>query len=125
MRTLSIVSTAVLLALLIVMPYSVFAETPQRNSQKTVLVTGASAGIGRKITERLAADGYFVYGGVRKEAELAALSKSPNIQGVHLDVTRAEDISAAVKTIEAEGRGLYGLVNNAGVFSVGNIADYK
>jgi NAD(P)-dependent dehydrogenase (short-subunit alcohol dehydrogenase family) len=32
---------------------------------KAVLVTGASTGIGRKITERLAADGYFVYASAR------------------------------------------------------------
>lgn len=38
-----------------------------------MLVTGASTGIGRKITERLAVDGYFVYAGARKEENLKAL----------------------------------------------------
>ena len=37
--------------------------------QKAVLVTGASTGIGRKITERLAADGYFVYAGARRDPQ--------------------------------------------------------
>ena len=32
------------------------AETPDAKNTKAVLVTGASTGIGRKITERLAAD---------------------------------------------------------------------
>lgn len=36
-------------------------------TQKTILVTGASTGIGRKITEVLAANGYFVYAGARKK----------------------------------------------------------
>jgi short-subunit dehydrogenase len=42
-------------------------------TQKAVLVTGASTGIGRKVTERLAADGYFVYAGARKDSDLAEL----------------------------------------------------
>ena len=54
---------------------------------KAVLVTGASTGIGRKITERLAADGYFVYAGARKEADLKALGALKNVQAVRLDVT--------------------------------------
>src|SRR5215831_5408838 len=46
------------------------ASAPAPNAQKAVLVTGASTGIGRKITERLARDGYFVYAGARKEQDL-------------------------------------------------------
>ena len=38
-----------------------------------------------------------------------------NVQSIRLDVTIQEDIDAAVETISNEGRGLYGLVNNAGV----------
>ena len=43
-------------------------------------MTGASTGIGRKITERLAADGHFVYAGARKEADLKALGEIKNVQ---------------------------------------------
>ncbi len=91
--------------------------------QKAVLVTGASTGIGKKITERLAADGYFVYAGVRKDEDLKALGELRNVQGVRLDVTKPADIAAAVETVRKGGRGLYGLVNNAGVAIVGSLID--
>ena len=78
-------------------------------------MTGVSTGIGRKITERLAADGYFVYAGARKEEDLKALGTIKNVQAVRLDVTNTQDINAAVEAVAKGGRGLYGLVNNADV----------
>lgn len=91
------------------------AESSEADSQKAVLVTGASTGIGRKITEVLAAKGYFVYAGARKQKDLDALNEIENVQSIRLDVTIQEEIDAAVKTVRDGGRGLYGLVNNAGV----------
>jgi reactive intermediate/imine deaminase len=93
--------------------------------QRAVLVTGASTGIGRRITEQLAAEGHFVYAGARKPEDLAALAKIPNVQAIRLDVTSDADIAAAVQTITQAGRGLYGLVNNAGVAVVGSLRDMK
>ena len=90
---------------------------------KAVLVTGASTGIGRNIAERLAAEGYFVYAGARKNADIDALSAIDNIQGLRLDVTIQADIDAAVDTVRAGGRGLYGIVNNAGVVVMGILAE--
>lgn len=87
----------------------------QSVGQKAVLVTGASTGIGRNIAEKLAAEGHYVYAGARKPADIAALSAIENIQGIRLDVTVQDEIDAAVAHITKEGRGLYGLVNNAGV----------
>lgn len=85
------------------------------NSQKSVLVTGASSGLGRKIAETLAAKGHFVYAGARKEKDLAALNDIDNIQSVKLDVTIQSEIDAAVKTVTEANRGLYAVINNAGV----------
>ena len=96
------------------------AEPP---AQKAVLVTGASTGIGRNIAERLAREGHFVYAGARKDRDLAALSAIENIQGVRLDVTIQADIDAAVASIKAGNRGLYGIVNNAGVVVMGLLAE--
>jgi NAD(P)-dependent dehydrogenase (short-subunit alcohol dehydrogenase family) len=93
-----------------------FAEV-DNGSQKAVLVTGASTGIGRKITEVLAENGYFVYAGARKQKDLDALNAIDNVQSVRLDVTIQQEVDAAVQTVRDGGRGLYGLVNNAGVGS--------
>lgn len=108
-------------ALLLLLALCAFTFTPKpaiaqaTATQKAVLVTGASSGIGRKITERLASNGYFVYAGARSANDIATLSKIPNVQGVRLDVTVAADIAAAVETITRAGKGLHAVVNNAGV----------
>jgi NAD(P)-dependent dehydrogenase (short-subunit alcohol dehydrogenase family) len=83
--------------------------------QKAVLVTGASSGIGLKITEKLSSSGFHVYAGARKPADLQRLDAMDNVSSVKLDVTVQEDIDAAVRFVEARGRGLYGVINNAGV----------
>ncbi len=90
---------------------------------RAILVTGASTGIGRYVTVRLARDGYFVYAGARKDADLAALATIRNVQPIRLDVTDPAQIAAAVETITKAGRGLYGLVNNAGVAVSGPFAE--
>jgi NAD(P)-dependent dehydrogenase (short-subunit alcohol dehydrogenase family) len=92
---------------------------------KAVLVTGASTGIGRKITEKLSADGYYVYAGARKEADLKELGALKNVQPIKLDVTSDQDIAAALETVKKGGRGLYGVVNNAGVGTLGSLVDQK
>lgn len=101
------------------------ADAPSATPPRAVLVTGASTGIGRRITEVLAARGHFVYAGARKSEDLAALAKIPNVQPIRLDVTSDTDIAAAVETIAKAGRGLYGLVNNAGVAAVGPLREMK
>ena len=83
--------------------------------QKAVLVTGASTGLGRVMAKTMAAEGYFVYAGARKDKDIEELNGIENIQAVRLDVNKPEQIEAAVNTIRQAGRGLYGLVNNAGV----------
>lgn len=85
------------------------------SQQKAVFITGASSGLGRAAAEHLAAKGYYVYAGARNDADMAALNAIENVTAVRLDVTRPEQIAAAVELVEREGRGLWGLVNNAGI----------
>jgi len=114
---------AVQLASILVLLFFSDAQSEPPPRQKAILVTGASTGIGRKVTERLAADGYFVYAGARKDADIEALSKIENVQGIRLDVTKEADIEAALETVKKSGRGLYGLINNAGIGTAGSILD--
>jgi NAD(P)-dependent dehydrogenase (short-subunit alcohol dehydrogenase family) len=98
---------------------SLTAGAADHADPKAVLVTGASTGIGRNITERLADEGYFVYATARKTKDIEALNAIDNVEAIRLDVTDQAEIDAAVATVKAGGRGLYGIVNNAGVASFG------
>jgi NAD(P)-dependent dehydrogenase (short-subunit alcohol dehydrogenase family) len=86
---------------------------------KSVVITGASTGIGRACALRLAANGSHVFAGVRKESDGADLvaAASGQLDPVILDVTDESSIDAAAKLVgDACGEaGLWGLVNNAGV----------
>ncbi|MEE4163824.1 MAG: SDR family oxidoreductase [Woeseiaceae bacterium] len=97
----------------------------QDAAQQAVLVTGASSGSGRVIAETLASRGYFVYAGARKQEDLDALDAIDNIKAIRLDVTVQDEIDAAVDTVRKEGRGLYGLINNAGVAILGPLIETK
>lgn len=86
---------------------------------KSVLVTGASTGIGRSTALRLDRAGWRVFAGVRKEGDAASLreANSGRLEPLMLDVTDAGQIAAAAERIgtESGGTGLDGLVNNAGI----------
>jgi Short-chain alcohol dehydrogenase of unknown specificity len=84
---------------------------------RSVLVTGASTGIGRATALRLNAAGWRVFAGVRKDADAEALGAAgKHISPLRVDVSDAGQIAAAAELIEAQAEGgLAGLVNNAGV----------
>ena len=92
---------------------------------KTVIITGASTGIGRSTAEHLAAKGWQVFAGVRKlEDGEPLVAANKNIIPILLDVTQAEQVNAAVDTVRTalNGQKLAGLVNNAGIANMGPLA---
>ncbi len=83
----------------------------------SVLVTGSSSGIGRATVERLAADGWQVYAGVRDFADGTALDEiAENVVALPIDVTdEAQIAAAATEVAERSGGSLDGVVANAGI----------
>jgi NAD(P)-dependent dehydrogenase (short-subunit alcohol dehydrogenase family) len=86
---------------------------------RSVLITGASTGIGRATALRLAAREWRVFAGVRKEEDAESLraEASGRLEPLMLDVTEPAQIAAAAERIGTETveTGLHGLVNNAGI----------
>jgi short-subunit dehydrogenase len=95
----------------------------------TAIVTGASSGIGLEIARLLAADGHHVTLVARDRARLAALAAE--LRGRHgdeptvivADLAEPGAPEAIVRRVEAAGRNIAVLVNNAGCGSCGPFAE--
>src|SRR4051794_25210326 len=82
-----------------------------------VVITGASTGIGEATALQLQKAGFRVFAGVRKPEDGDRLRAAGVTVIQPLDVTKAEDVAAAVDTVEQalNGAPLRGIVNNAGI----------
>ncbi|MFI9450517.1 SDR family oxidoreductase [Amycolatopsis sp. NPDC052450] len=87
------------------------------SSQKTVFVTGASAGFGVEIVRRFAADGAKVVAAARSKDRLDKLAGElgENVLPFELDVRDADAVAALPGTLPAEFAQVDLLVNNAGL----------
>ncbi len=88
-------------------------------ADNVALVTGASRGIGEAVATRLAADGCRVAVAARSRDELARVAGTSGAFPVPVDVTDANAVAAAVRTVETELGPLTLLVNNAGTGGTG------
>ncbi|MDP3492384.1 MAG: SDR family oxidoreductase [Hyphomonadaceae bacterium] len=90
---------------------------------KSIVVTGASTGIGWGCVKFLTAKGFHVFGSVRKQADADRLQKEfgANFTPLIFDVTDEAAVAAGAKTVAAKlnGQPLFGLVNNAGIANPG------
>ncbi|WP_373529759.1 SDR family oxidoreductase [Nostoc sp.] len=88
-------------------------------NQRTVVVTGASTGIGQACALLLDQLGFTVFAGVRQDIDAQTLKQksSQRLIPIFLDVTDTESIAAAVDKVTntVGGAGILGLVNNAGI----------
>ena len=88
--------------------------------QKSVLITGATDGLGRAAALLLAERGYHVFAAGRsseKRAQLDALAREKNLplETIALDVCDDTSVEAAVRTVLGKAAALDVLINNAGV----------
>ena len=88
----------------------------------TVLVTGASSGIGKETALRLLGEGYSVYAAARRVDEMSDLDEL-GAAVVAMDVTREDDVVSVVRQIEEEAGGVDILINNAGFGLYGAMED--
>lgn len=88
------------------------------SSQKVVLITGASSGIGKAIGDYLHQRNFKVYGTSRKAA-----GKISNFRLIDLDVTNEDSIFKAVNIVAEKEQRIDILINNAGVGITGPIEE--
>lgn len=86
-------------------------------NRKSVVITGASSGIGRACVSRMSRDGWLVFATVRKASDRDRLRSEKNVYPVIMDVQDPSTIAAAAAEIASQlnGAGLNGLVNVAGI----------
>lgn len=92
-------------------------------SDRAVVVTGASTGIGWSCAEELTKAGFHVFATVRKaeDADRLRAALGNRVTPLIMDVTDSDAVKAAGREVRAAlgGRTLFGLVNNAGVAVAG------
>ncbi len=90
---------------------------------KSIVVTGASTGIGWGCVKFLIGKGFHVFGSVRKQTDAERLQKEFGAAFTPLifDVTDEAAVAAGAKIVATKlnGESLFGLVNNAGIANPG------
>lgn len=103
--------------------HTVYFDTLSRKeNMKTALVTGASSGMGKETAKRLLQEGMTVYVAARRVAQMQDLVQLGAI-ALPMDISKDEDIVAAVQTITTRHGGVDVLVNNAGFGLYGSVEE--
>ena len=86
-----------------------------------VLITGCSSGIGLATARHLAERGVPVYATVRNDADRERVGAISNVEAFVCDVTSDAHVSALRTAVDERGRGLWGIVHNAGIAHLGHL----
>ena len=90
---------------------------------KTIVITGASTGIGKACALHLDKLGYQVFAGVRTETDALSLqdASSDRLTTFYIDIAKSESILSATNMLKStlKSVGLDGLINNAGIVVAG------
>jgi NAD(P)-dependent dehydrogenase (short-subunit alcohol dehydrogenase family) len=85
-----------------------------KRTQKLVVVTGASTGMGASAARELARRGFHVLAGVRRDQDADAI-RSTGIEPIILDITESGQVEGLAARVADDPRALHALVNNAGI----------
>ena len=91
-------------------------------NQNVALVTGASSGMGKAFAKALVAEGLTVYAASRRLEQMSDLVQLGAV-ALRMDITRDDEVQAAVQRIEQDHGGVDVLVNNAGFGIYGAMED--
>jgi short-subunit dehydrogenase len=91
-------------------------------SENTVLITGASSGIGKETAKALIGEGYTVYAAARRLEKMDDLKKLGGIP-LKMDITKEDEVVAVVEQIRRDHGGVDILINNAGCAVYGAVEE--
>jgi NAD(P)-dependent dehydrogenase (short-subunit alcohol dehydrogenase family) len=91
--------------------------------EKVALVTGATGGLGRALTQYIVARGWRVFAADCDTTALAQLPQHHSIKPVFLDVTKTASVEAAFVEIKQQVAQLDSVINFAGILRVGALVE--
>ena len=94
-------------------------------TERSILITGCSSGIGLASAREMKARGWRVFATARKPEDLDRLRDEVAVESLYLDYAEPESIAAAEHVLAATGGGLTALFNNGAYGQPGAVEDLK
>jgi NAD(P)-dependent dehydrogenase (short-subunit alcohol dehydrogenase family) len=91
--------------------------------ERSVLITGGAGGLGRATAARLADHGWHVFAADLAGDPLDSMAGIENVVALEIDVTDAASVARAVSEVSAHRDALGGIVNFAGVNTIGSLIE--